>query len=243
MHGDSTNAGDLTRIAWHPDDEALTCVSGMVKAGIGQLDWPTPPLEAFSSGWPRLLQAGREAAVLPVIVGPHENAIWNLRSNFVDNPTDCPQRDERLGWTGDITVFAPIATFLFDSIGFFSSWLRDLAAEQHTNSAVPAVPSCSKSVPAITNGQSRSPYGENTSKRSATFWTMNRHVLDHEQTWMCPCGLIQIDGASPASTLSKCLSQPVGELVHRVGGRPNRPAPPELEQRITELLAVAQAPA
>ncbi|MGH3102213.1 MAG: family 78 glycoside hydrolase catalytic domain, partial [Thermoleophilia bacterium] len=60
----------------------------------------------------------------------HENVVWGMRGNFVDVPTDCPQRDERLGWTGDIQVFAPTASFLFDSAGFLSSWLADLAAEQ-----------------------------------------------------------------------------------------------------------------
>ena len=45
-------------------------------------------------------------------------------------PTDCPQRDERLGWTGDIAVFAPTATYLFDVDDFLRDWLEDLAAEQ-----------------------------------------------------------------------------------------------------------------
>lgn len=60
----------------------------------------------------------------------HENIVWSLRSNFVDIPTDCPQRDERLGWTGDIQVFAPTAAFLYDVHGFLADWLRTLAAEQ-----------------------------------------------------------------------------------------------------------------
>lgn len=60
----------------------------------------------------------------------HENVVWGMRGNFVSIPTDCPQRDERLGWTGDIQVFAPTATDLFDCDGFLSSWLRDVALEQ-----------------------------------------------------------------------------------------------------------------
>src|SRR5207302_34054 len=60
----------------------------------------------------------------------HENVVWSMRGNFVDVPTDCPQRDERLGWTGDIQVFAPTASFLFDTSGFLQSWLADVAAEQ-----------------------------------------------------------------------------------------------------------------
>ncbi|WP_286140323.1 family 78 glycoside hydrolase catalytic domain [Arthrobacter sp. Rue61a] len=69
----------------------------------------------------------------------HENVVWSIRGNFVDVPTDCPQRDERLGWTGDIQVFAPTASFLFDTTGFLNSWLADLAAEQLPDGAVPHV--------------------------------------------------------------------------------------------------------
>jgi len=69
----------------------------------------------------------------------HENVVWGMRGNFVDVPTDCPQRDERLGWTGDIQVFSPTASFLFDSAGFLTSWLADLAAEQHKDGSVPFV--------------------------------------------------------------------------------------------------------
>ncbi len=60
----------------------------------------------------------------------HENVVWGLRGNFLYVPTDCPQRDERLGWTGDIQVFAPTASFLYDVRGFLSSWLVDLEIEQ-----------------------------------------------------------------------------------------------------------------
>jgi alpha-L-rhamnosidase len=69
----------------------------------------------------------------------HENVIWSTRGNFLDVPTDCPQRDERLGWTGDIQVFAPAASFLFDVAGFLESWLADLAADQKPDGSVPYV--------------------------------------------------------------------------------------------------------
>jgi alpha-L-rhamnosidase len=69
----------------------------------------------------------------------HENVVWGTRGNFLDVPTDCPQRDERLGWTGDVQVFSPAATFLFDTAGFLTSWLADLAAEQHADGSVPFV--------------------------------------------------------------------------------------------------------
>jgi alpha-L-rhamnosidase len=60
----------------------------------------------------------------------HRNVLWGMRGNFLSLPTDCPQRDERLGWTGDIQAFAPTAGYLYDVSGFLGSWLRDLAAEQ-----------------------------------------------------------------------------------------------------------------
>nr|WP_274636992.1 alpha-L-rhamnosidase [Microbacterium bovistercoris] len=63
----------------------------------------------------------------------HENVVWGMRGNFLSIPTDCPQRDERLGWTGDIQVFSPTASFLYDSDAFLTSWLRDLALEQRRN--------------------------------------------------------------------------------------------------------------
>ena len=69
----------------------------------------------------------------------HENVVWGMRGNFVSIPTDCPQRDERLGWTGDIQVFSPAASSLFDCAGFLSSWLADLAAEQGPDGSVPLV--------------------------------------------------------------------------------------------------------
>ncbi len=60
----------------------------------------------------------------------HSNAVWGLRGNFLDVPTDCPQRDERLGWTGDIAVFAPSAAFLYDVRDFLRDWLVDVGLEQ-----------------------------------------------------------------------------------------------------------------
>lgn len=77
----------------------------------------------------------------------HENVVWGMRGNFLSIPTDCPQRDERLGWTGDIQVFAPTASFLYDCNAFLTSWLRDLAHEQRRQQGdVPVV------VPAVLGG-------------------------------------------------------------------------------------------
>lgn len=67
------------------------------------------------------------------------NIVWGERSNFLDVPTDCPQRDERLGWTGDAQVFARTAAFNMDVAGFFAKWLADLAADQDSSGSVPWV--------------------------------------------------------------------------------------------------------
>jgi alpha-L-rhamnosidase len=69
----------------------------------------------------------------------HRNVVWSMRGNFVGLPTDCPQRDERLGWTGDINAFAPTGSFLYDVRGVLGSWLADLAAEQRETGLVPWV--------------------------------------------------------------------------------------------------------
>ena len=71
------------------------------------------------------------------------NIIWSQKGNFLDVPTDCPQRDERLGWTGDAMVFMRTACLNFDCRKFFKKWLLDMKAEQLPNGAVKVVvPRC-----------------------------------------------------------------------------------------------------
>jgi len=65
------------------------------------------------------------------------NIQWGAKSNFVDIPTDCPQRDERMGWTGDIAVFAPTACYNFDMSRFLDKWLRDVKSEQRPGGGIP----------------------------------------------------------------------------------------------------------
>lgn len=78
----------------------------------------------------------------------HSNITWGMRSNFVDIPTDCPQRDERLGWTGDAQVFAKTASYLSNTRGFFAKWLKDLSADQTEEGGVPHV------IPDVLTGRS-----------------------------------------------------------------------------------------
>ena len=69
----------------------------------------------------------------------YSNIIWGQRDNYLDIPTDCPQRDERLGWTGDAQVFARAASINYDTEHFFRKWLRDMASEQFDNGELPHV--------------------------------------------------------------------------------------------------------
>jgi len=77
-----------------------------------------------------------------------ENIRWSAKSNFVEIPTDCPQRDERMGWTGDIGLFASTATYNFDMDVFLRKWLKDLRSEQIKGGGFPnSVPSQSHGFP------------------------------------------------------------------------------------------------
>ncbi len=75
----------------------------------------------------------------PMINVLQNNIQWSQKGNFVDVPTDCPQRDERLGWTGDAQVFARTAVFNADVAAFYTKWLRDMTADQKPSGAIPDV--------------------------------------------------------------------------------------------------------
>ncbi|MBP8240980.1 MAG: family 78 glycoside hydrolase catalytic domain [Thermoflexales bacterium] len=75
----------------------------------------------------------------PQINQLQRNIVWGQKGNFVDVPTDCPQRDERLGWTGDAQVFAPTAAFNMDVAAFFTKWQQDLADTQHESGRIPPI--------------------------------------------------------------------------------------------------------
>jgi len=83
-----------------------------------------------------------------------QNIRWGQRGNFLDVPTDCPQRDERLGWTGDAQVFISTALFNFQGAPFFKKWLRDLKADQHETGSVPFV------IPDVSVGAGSAAWGD-----------------------------------------------------------------------------------
>jgi alpha-L-rhamnosidase len=119
-------AGDGPR-TWQPD----FTFHGFRYAQISGLPAPIDPTsvtaEVVHSDMRRTGTFESSSALLNKL---HENVVWGMRGNFLYVPTDCPQRDERLGWTGDLQVFAPTASYLYDADGFLTSWLTDLALEQ-----------------------------------------------------------------------------------------------------------------
>ncbi|TGG93502.1 alpha-L-rhamnosidase [Natronospirillum operosum] len=84
-------------------------------------------------------QTGHFECGHPLVNQLVSNTLWSQRSNFIEAPTDCPQRDERLGWTGDAQVFAGTACYLHNSHAFLRSWMRDVIAEQTDEGAIPHV--------------------------------------------------------------------------------------------------------
>ena len=75
----------------------------------------------------------------PMVNQLYSNIVWGQRSNFIEVPTDCPQRDERLGWTGDAEIFIRTATYNMDVSAFFTKWLIDLEDAQSPQGAFPDV--------------------------------------------------------------------------------------------------------
>lgn len=136
---------------------AATSVDSYICAGLDDEEWsPRFTIHGFQyaelEGWEGEFEAGDvEAVVLHTDMRRtgwfdsshagldqlHSNVVWSMRDNFVDLPTDCPQRDERVGWTGDIQVFAPTALNLYAAHGTLTGWLRDVAAEQAEQGHVP----------------------------------------------------------------------------------------------------------
>jgi alpha-L-rhamnosidase len=140
----------------------------LILSGDEDVFEPTKTFHGFRyaevTGWPGELSTDAIEAVVvhselrrtgffecsdPLLNQLHHNVVWSTKGNFLDLPTDCPQRNERLGWTGDIAAFAPSAAYLFDVEAFLGEWLLDLALEQrHHDGMVPfVVPDVHKFLP------------------------------------------------------------------------------------------------
>lgn len=87
----------------------------------------------------RMRKIGSFTCSNPLLNQLQSNIEWSLRDNFLDIPTDCPQRDERAGWTGDAQIFCRTACYLRDTYQFFRKWLKDVAFDQTPEGGVPHV--------------------------------------------------------------------------------------------------------
>ncbi|MGB2967943.1 MAG: glycoside hydrolase family 78 protein, partial [Phycisphaerae bacterium] len=135
------------------------CTDAYVLRGGGEEVWePRFTYRAFRyvevTGWPgepgpdalvgvvahsAVPRAGAFECSNPLLNRLQENVVWTQRANFLEVPTDCPQRDERLGWTGDAQIFIRTATYNADAAAFFAKWLVDLGDAQRADGAFPDV--------------------------------------------------------------------------------------------------------
>ena len=100
----------------------------------------------------------------PLLNQLHHNYLWGLKSNFLDVPTDCPQRDERLGWTGDAQIFCRTACYLMNTYTFYRKWLHDVEVDQTPEGGVPHV------VPNIEEGKTDGNWLLSQGPHSAAAW-------------------------------------------------------------------------
>ncbi len=153
-------------------------------------DYPGMPLmESFAAVvlHSEMEHTGDFACSEPLLNALHHNILWSLKGNFVDIPTDCPQRDERLGWTGDAQVFIRTACFHMGTASFFTKWLRDLAADQLPDGSVPyVVPDVLSGAPAA-DTMMRQPYSSSGWADAAVIcpWTIyqcygDRRILERQ---------------------------------------------------------------
>ena len=177
-------------VTWHPQFTYMGFRYALV------VQWPgTPRAENFTAYalHTAMEPAGQFQCSEPLVNGLHHNITWGLKSNFLDVPTDCPQRDERLGWTGDAQIFSETACWLADTWTFYTKWLTDLVADQLPDGGVTDV------VPNIEEHHTEgnwlmrtSPYGMSGWADAATIipWVVYKmygdaSILRNQYTSMC----------------------------------------------------------
>ena len=109
-------------------------LSGLPEGVVPQKSWVTG-VALFSE----LAQVGKFETSHEKLNRLQSNIVWGQRGNFLDIPTDCPQRDERMGWTGDAQVFTPTAMFNYDCRAFLKSWLGSMRDDQFDDGNIPHV--------------------------------------------------------------------------------------------------------
>lgn len=131
------------------------------------LQWPGEvKAEDFSAFalYSQMKQTGTFQCSHPLVNRLQQNILWGLKGNFLDIPTDCPQRDERVGWTGDAQIFCRTACWLMNTYTFFRKWLKDVAADQTPEGGVPHV------VPDIISGKEENDWLLSQGTHSAAAW-------------------------------------------------------------------------
>jgi alpha-L-rhamnosidase len=109
-------------------------LSGFAEGTRPEPDWVTGVV-LYSD----MARTGQFSCSDPDLDQLQSNIVWGQKGNFLEVPTDCPQRDERLGWTGDAQVFCPTACFNFDTLNFFRKWMTDVCDSQREDGAIPHV--------------------------------------------------------------------------------------------------------
>lgn len=109
-------------------------------------------------------ETGEFSCSHPLVNQLHSNIKWSMKGNFLDIPTDCPQRDERMGWTGDAQIFCRTSCYLMNTYTFFRKWLKDVAADQTPEGGVPHV------VPDIISGREKDDWLLSQGTHSAAAW-------------------------------------------------------------------------
>lgn len=147
-----TGAKDGT-LTWHPTFTfhgfRYVELSGLPQGAQPRKRWVTAKVLHSDFG-----QSGRFTSSHAKLNQLQQNITWGQRGNYLDIPTDCPQRDERLGWTGDAQVFCPTSLFNYDVHSFWASWLQSVREEQDADGLVPWV------VPDIMGGKGSPGWGD-----------------------------------------------------------------------------------
>ena len=131
------------------------------------LAWPGQPhVKDFTAQvlHSRMERTGSFFCSHPLVNQLQHNILWGMKGNFLDIPMDCPQRDERVGWTGDAQVFCRTACYLADTYTFFRKWLKDVKADQTPEGGVPHV------VPDIVSGREENDWLLRQGTHSAAAW-------------------------------------------------------------------------
>lgn len=162
-HGEILNDGNLSVKSLRTAKATVdyTCKDGMQTytpvltymgfryAAVSGIDPDNIEIEALPI-YSDLEQIGDFSCSNEMINKLQSNIVWSGKSNFVDIPTDCPQRDERMGWTGDIALFAQTACYNFDMNSFLNKWLKDMRTEQGHGGGIPIIiPKQGSNVPVV----------------------------------------------------------------------------------------------